>query len=156
MENEPNTNNLSIIKLKIHELNNNVKNDKDIKPATYDLSSESTQEPPNNDDVITYIVPKFSDGLINDLTSDTNIIYNKNYKTETYKNNAIFYIQLTHQGRAVKLYAYGYKPDGYKNIDNLGNMYFVSADWFIMSSFNPFTQDQFYKLMLLMYNFKEC
>ena len=88
MDSEPNTNNLNAINLKIHELNNNVKNDKDIKPATYDQSSESTQEPPNND-VINYIVPKFSDGLINDLTSDNNIIYNKNYKTETYKNNAL-------------------------------------------------------------------
>ena len=32
MDSEPNTNNLSTINLKIHELNNNVKNDKDIKP----------------------------------------------------------------------------------------------------------------------------
>ena len=155
MDSEPNTNNLSTINLKIHELNNNVKNDKDINPATYDQSSESTQAPTNND-VITYIVPKFSDDLINDLTDDNNIIYNKNYKLETYKNKALFHIQLTHQGREVKLYAYGYKPDGYKNIDNLGNMYFVCADWFLMSGFAPFTQDQFYKLMSLMYNFKEC
>ena len=153
MENEPNTNNLNVINLKIHELNNNVKN-KDIKPATYDQSSESTHDPQSGDDVINYIVPKFSDDLINDLTDINNIIYNKNYKLETYKNKALFYIQLTHQGREVKLYAYGYKPNGYKNIDNLGLIYFVSTEWFLISGFAPFTQDQFYKLMSLMYNFK--
>ena len=77
MENEPNTNNLNVINLKIHELNNNVKN-KDIKPATYDQSSESMHDPQSCDDVINYIVPKFSDDLINDLTDINNIIYNKN------------------------------------------------------------------------------
>ena len=143
----PNTNNLSITNLKIHDLNNNVKN-KDIKPTVCDHSSESTR------DDINYIVPKFSDDLINDLTDINNIIYNKKYKLETYKNKALFYIQLTHQGREVKLYAYGYKPNGYKNIDNLGLIWFVSKEWFLISGFAPFTQDQFYKLMSLMYNFK--
>ena len=100
-----------------------------------------------------YIVPEFNDALIKDLTNDKDIIYNKNYKPETYKNDALFYIKLTHGGRTVILTAYGYKPHGYKHIDNLGNMYFVSNDWFIMSSFNPFTQAQFYKLMATMYYF---
>ena len=155
MESEPNTNNLSIINLKIHELNNNVKSDKDIKPPTYDLHSESTQEPPNNDDVITYTVPEFSDGLINDLTNDNDIIFNKNYKPETYKNKALFYIYLTHEGRTVTLYAYGYKPEGYKHIDNLGNLYFGCADWFILDIFNPLTQKPFYKLTPIIYYFNK-
>ena len=154
MENEPNTNNLNVINLKIHDLNNNVKN-KDIKPATYDQSSESTHDPQSCDGLISYIVPEFSDGLINDLTNDNDIIFNKNHKPETYKNKALFYIYLTHEGRTVTLYAYGYKPEGYKHIDNLGNLYFGCADWFIMSSFNPLTQNQFYKLMSVIYYFNK-
>ena len=108
------------------------------------------------DDVIKnlYVIPEFSDELIYDLTDENGIIYNTNHKQETYKNNALFYIYLTHKGRTVKLYAYGYnKPEGYKHIDNLGNMYFVCDDWFLMSSFNPFTKEQFYKLMFMLYNF---
>ena len=100
-----------------------------------------------------YVIPEFSDALINDITNDKDIIYNKNYKLETYKAQALFYIKLTHAERAVTLYAFGYKPDGYKNMDSLGNMYFVCNDWFIMSSFNPFKQEQFYKLMATMYCF---
>ena len=101
------------------------------------------------------MVPEFSDGLINDLTNDNDIIFNKNHKPETYKNKALFYIYLTHEGRTVKLYAYGYKPEGYKNIDNLGNLYFVCADWFIMSSFNPLSPAQFYILMSVIYYFNK-
>ena len=157
MENEQNTNNLNVINLKTHNLNNTVKN-KDIRPATCDQSNESTHDPqsdPQSDDETNYIIPKFSDDIINDLEDDNNIIFNKNHKPETYKNKALFYIYLTHEGRTVTLYAYGYKPEGYKHIDNLGNLYFGCADWFLMSGFAPFTHSQFYKLMLLMYNFKE-
>ena len=100
-----------------------------------------------------YVIPEFNTELIYDLTDADGIIYNTNYKHETYKNNALFYIYLTHDKKTVKLYAYGYKPEGYKHIDNLGNMYFVCAEWFIMSSFNPFTKEQFYKMMFIMYNF---
>ena len=107
------------------------------------------------DDVIKniYVIPEFSDALINDLTDENHIIYNQNHKQETYKNNALFYIYLTHEGRTVKLYAYGYKPEGYKHIDNLGNMFFVCNEWFILDIFNPFTKEQFYKLMFMLYNF---
>ena len=103
-----------------------------------------------------YVIPEFSDALIDDITNDKDIIYNKNYKLETYKAQALFYIKLTHAERAVTLYAFGYKPDGYKNMDSLGNMYFVCNEWFIMSGFSPFTQAQFYNLMTIMYNFCPC
>ena len=156
MESELNTNNL-----KIHELNNgviDVIHTRCITPAIkklidiYEQSSESTQA--SKHDVIDYIVPEFNDDLINDLTNDKDIIENKNYKPETYKNKAWFYIKLTHGERVVNLFAVGHKPpSGYKHVDNLGNMYFVSDDWFIISGFSPFTQTQFYKLMETMYCF---
>ena len=139
--------------LKIHESKNGVEPNKHAKVCeqTEDQSTQASI----CDGLITYMVPEFSDGLINDLTNDNDIIFNKNHKPETYKNKALFYIYLTHEGRTVTLYAYGYKPEGYKHIDNLGNLYFGCADWFLMSGFAPFTHSQFYKLMLLMYNFKE-
>ena len=107
------------------------------------------------DDVIKhlYVIPEFSDELIYDLTDENHIIYNTNHKQETYKNNALFYIYLTHDKRTVKLFAYGYKPLEYKHIDNLGNMFFVCSDWFILDIFNPFTKEQFYKMMFMLYNF---
>ena len=30
-----------------------------------------------------YVIPEFSDALINDITNDNDIIYNKKYKPET-------------------------------------------------------------------------
>ena len=137
--------------LKIHESKNGVEPNKHAKVC------EQTEDQSTQASICygltAYMVPEFSDELINDLTNENDIIFNKNYKQETYKNNALFYIYLTYKGRTVKLYAYGYKPEGFKNIDNLGNLYFVCAEWFILDIFNPLTQGQFYKLTPIIYNF---
>ena len=100
-----------------------------------------------------YVIPEFSDTLIDDITNDNDIIYNKNYKQETYKAQPLFYINFTRNERTIKLFAFGYKPDKYKNIDNLGNLYLVSDDWFVISGFQPFKKEQFYKLMFIIYYF---
>ena len=101
-----------------------------------------------------YVIPEFNTELIYDLTDADGIIYNTNYKHETYKNNALFYIYLTHDKKTVKLYAYGYKPpEGYKHIDNLGNMFFVCSERFILGGYTPFNKEQFYILMFILYNF---
>ena len=108
MESELSTNNC-----KIHELNNgviDVIHTRCITPAIknlidiYEQSSQSTQA--SKHDIIDYIVPEFNDDLIDDLTNDKDIIYNKGYKPETYKNKALFYIKLTHGGRTVTLFAF--------------------------------------------------
>ena len=136
--------------LKIHESKNAVKH-----PKSCERPEDQSTQASICDGLTAYMVPEFSDELINDLTNDNDIIFNKKYKQETYKNDALFYIYLTHGGRTVKLYAYGYKKGGFENIDNLGNLYFVSADWFILDIFNPLTQKQFYKLTPIIYYFNK-
>ena len=99
-----------------------------------------------------YNIPEFNEELINNLTNDNNIIYNKKHKQETYLNNALFYMLYTKNGRTVKINAYGYKPPNYKYIEQLGNLYFVSCEWFILFKTDPFNINQFYKLTDIIYN----
>ena len=100
-----------------------------------------------------YNIPEFNDELINDIEDDKDIFYNKHYKQDTYKGEALFYINWTCGDRKFIIKAYGYKPDGYKHIDNLGNMYFVSNTYFVLMGREPFNIDQIYKLTNTMYCF---
>ena len=152
---------LSTKNLKIHELNNgviDVMQTRCITPAIkkiIDIYEQSTNTQTSTQDLIDdiYIIPEFSDELINDLINDKDIIYNKNYKQETYKNHALFYKKWTRKGRTVTLKAYGYKPTAYKYIEHLGNLYFASNEWFLIYDFEPFVAEQFYKLTDTMYCF---
>ena len=123
----------------------------DIYEQTTTASAEDqtgAEEEENN-----YVIPEFSNVLIDDLTNDKEIIYNKHYKQDTYKGKALFYINWTKRGRTVRLNAYGYKPDGYKHIENLGNLYFASEKWFVLMGISPLTIEQFYKLTNTIYCF---
>ena len=53
-----------------------------------DIYEQSTQASTTDK----YNVPEFNEELINNLTNDNNIIYNKKHKQETYLNNALFYM----------------------------------------------------------------
>jgi hypothetical protein len=102
-----------------------------------------------------YITPQFTDELINELTNDKNIIYNKNYKPKTYLNNALFYMLWKYKEREVKIYAYGYKPNNYKYVEQLGNLYFSANEWFVLFRTEPFNINQFYKLVDIIYEFEQ-
>jgi hypothetical protein len=98
-----------------------------------------------------YNMPLFNDELINDLTNDRDIIYNKNYRQDTYLNNALFYMLWKYNGREVKIYAYGYRPTNYKYVEQLGNLYFSSNEWIVLFGTAPFNIQQFYKLVDIIY-----
>lgn len=127
---------------------------KDVKPAIkkyIDIFEQSTSAS-NTTEQDTYKPPQFNDAIIDNLECEKDIIYNKNYKQETYLKNALFYIKWHNQNKEVKIYAYGYKPSNYKYIQQLGNLYFSSNDFFILFRCEPFNTKQFYKLMDIIYN----
>jgi len=127
------------------------KTDQDIYEQTTTATIEDQMGADLDDNL--YVIPEFCDALIDDLNNDNDIIFNKHYKEDTYKNEALFYINYTEKGRTVRLEAYGYKPEGYKHIDNLGNMYFVSNTYFVLMGREPFNIEQFHKLANIMYCF---
>ena len=99
-----------------------------------------------------YEVQEFNEDIINNLENETEFIYNKNYKQETYFNQPLFYINYNFNNKNVVLYAYGYKPANYKYVDNLGNLYFFSNTPFSLFRCEPFNTKQFYKIMDIIYN----
>ena len=105
----------------------------------------------NTEEQHLYNIPEFTADLINNLTNEGEIIYNKNHKDDTYLNNALFYMLWTNHGRTVKLYAYGYKPTNYKHIKQLGNLYFGCSDWFVLFTIDPFNSNEFHKLTDIIY-----
>ena len=98
-----------------------------------------------------YEVPEFDNEFINDLTNEEHIIYNTKYKQETYLNQPLFYINYIYNNKKTILYAHGYKPDNYKFIDKLGNLYLCSNKPFYLTGSEPFKHEQFYKLMYIIY-----
>ena len=144
------------IKNKNKHKNKDIEEIKDFKEMNiYEQTTTATTEDQTGaeEEDNLYVIPEFSNVLIDDLNNDNDIIYNKHYKEETYKNEALFYINYTEKGRTVKLLAFGYKPEGYKHMGNLGNMYFVSNTYFVLMRCEPFNMEQFYKLTNIMYCF---
>ena len=92
-----------------------------------------------------YYTPEFKDELIECLTNDKHIIYNKYYKQDTYLNKALFYMLWNYNGREVKIYAYGHRPHNHKYVEQLGNLYFSADEWFVLFRTEPFNRSQFYK-----------
>lgn len=128
------------------------KKGKTIKPSIknlIDIYEQSTQA--STTDNNKYTVPEFNDGLIDDLTSDEHIIYNKQFKQETYLNQPLFYINYNYNNKTNTLYAHGHRPDNYKFIDKLGNLYLCSNKPFYLTGCEPFKHEQFYKLMYIIY-----
>ena len=98
-----------------------------------------------------YEVQEFNSELINDITTDEHIIYNTKFKQETYLNQPLFYINYTYRDKTSCLYVFGYKPDSYKFVDNLGNLYLCSNTPFYLTGCEPFKCEDFYKLMFIIY-----
>ena len=73
------------------------------------------------------------------------------FKQETYLNQPLFYINYTHNNKVITLNVYGYKPDNYKFIDKLGNLYIASNKPFYLIGCEPFKPEEFYKLMYIIY-----
>ena len=96
-------------------------------------------------------MPEFNIELIDDLTNEEQIIYNKQFKQETHLNQPRFYVNYTYNNKTATLYAHGYKPKKYKFIGNLGNMYVCSNKPFRLTGCEPFKHEQFYKLMYIIY-----
>ena len=61
-----------------------------------------------------YEVQTFNEDIIRNLDKDWEIIYNRNYKQDTYCNQPLFYINYNLNNKNIVLYAYGYKPANYK------------------------------------------
>ena len=141
--------------LNAHELNENLNHvikHKNIKPSIkkiIELNEQSTRASTTEDS--TYTVPEFNDELIDNLTNDEHIIYNRHYKQETYLNQPLFYINYTYNNKNITLYAHGHKPENYKFIDNLGNLYLCSNKPFYFTGCEPFKHEQFLKLMYIIY-----
>ena len=151
------TDNLNYVNLtnNINECLKNNKQTKQIKPAIKKLMDkyECTETESTKDTETDYYnIPEFSDGLIECLKSDKNIIYNQYYKQDTYLNKALFYMLWNYNGRSVKIYSYGYRPNNYKYVEQLGNLYFCANEWFILCETEPFNINQFYKLVDIIYN----
>jgi len=157
-----NTLNITLKKAPLNELNlglntlNDKLNDaiqkKSVKPSIRKLINiyeQSTQA--STEDGETYNAPEFNSELIDDLTNEEHIIYNRNFKQETYLNQPLFYINYTYNNKIIKLYAHGHKPDNYKFIDNLGNLYLCSNKPFYLIGCEPFKPEEFYKLMYIIY-----
>jgi hypothetical protein len=150
------TDNLNFVNLtnNIKECLKHNKQPKQIKPAIKNLMDkyEHTETDSTRDtETDSYYIPEFNDDLINVLTNNKDIIYNKNYKQETYLNNALFYMLWRYEEREVKIYAYGYRPTNYKYVEQLGNLYFSANEWFILFRTEPFNIQQFYKLVDVIY-----
>ena len=131
---------------------NDVIQKKSVKPSIkklIDIYEQSTQA--STADGETYNTPEFNSELIDDLTNEEHIIYNKKFKQETYLNQPLFYINYTHNNKVIALNVYGYKPDNYKFIDKLGNLYIASNKPFYLIGCEPFKQEYFYKLMYIIY-----
>jgi len=141
--------------LNAHELNENLNHvikHKNIKPSIkkiIELYEQSTRASITEDS--TYKIPEFNNELIDYLTNDEHIIYNKHYKQETYLNQPLFYINYTYRNKTIALYAHGHKPDNYKFIDNLGNLYLCSNKPFYFTGCEPFKHEHFLKLMHIIY-----
>jgi hypothetical protein len=138
-------------------LTNNIKEclkRKQIKPAIKNLMDkyEHTETDSTRDTETDYYnIQEFKDELIECLTNDKHIIYNKYYKQDTYLNKALFYMLWNYNGREVKIYAYGHKPNNYKYVEQLGNLYFSANEWFVLFRTEPFNINQFYKLVDTIY-----
>ena len=141
--------------LNAHELSENLTNvikHKNIKPSIkkiIELYEQSTRASITEDS--TYKIPEFNNELIDYLTNDEHIIYNKHYKQETYLNQPLFYINYTYRNKTIAIYAHGHKPDNYKFIDNLGNLYLCSNKPFYFTGCEPFKHEHFLKLMHIIY-----
>ena len=104
------------------------------------------------DTLTNYTIPEFSTELIEDLTNEEHIIYNKNFKEETYLKEALFYMDYTTiNNKTVKLTMYGYKPEGYKFLHNLGNLYIAYNSPFYLIGIEPFKAPDFHKLANIVY-----
>ena len=114
-----------------------------------DIYEQSTQA--TTADGETYNAPEFNSELIDDLTNEEHIIYNRKFKQETYLNQPLFYINYTYNNKTVKLNIYGYKPEDYKFIDKIGNLYIASNKPFYLIGGEPFKPEEFYKLMYIIY-----
>ena len=131
---------------------NDVIQKKSVKPSIkklMDIYEQSTQA--TTADGETYNAPEFNSELIDDLTNEEHIIYNKKFKQETYLNHPLFYINYTYNNKTVKLNIYGYKPEDYKFIDKIGNLYIASNKPFYLIGCEPFKPEEFYKLMYIIY-----
>ena len=133
--------------LNAHELNENLNHvikHKNIKPSIkkiIELYEQSTRASITEDS--TYKIPEFNNELIDYLTNDEHIIYNKHYKQETYLNQPLFYINYTYRNKTIAIYAHGHKPDNYKFIDNLGNLYLCSNKPFYFTGCEPLNTNIF-------------
>ena len=151
---QPTLNDYNLSIRDLHDKIDDVIKKRDIKPAIkkyVDIYEQSTQASATSEQQQYYNVPEFNEQLIDNLTNEGNIIYNKRYKQETYLNNALFYILWNYKGWQVKIYAYGFKPSNYTYVEQLGNLYFVSNKWFILFKCEPFNITQFNKLVDVIY-----
>ena len=100
--------------LGLHELHNNINNV--IKRKKYNTYEEAVKNIKKNNclDVLEcstcassydlkshYTPPYLNDTIIYNLVKEDNIIYNKEFKTETYKNLPLFLINFTISGSAI-------------------------------------------------------
>ena len=123
----------------------------------YDLTTEyKTSSVVSTDTVTTpdnfnYVPPLLSDDIINSLTKDNNIIFNKYLKNDTYYNKPLFYINFRLDGTNLNntVYVYGYNPGNYTYYVCKNGLYLCSNNPFFFLGIAPFTLKQYYTLINL-------
>ena len=105
----------------------------------------------DNSDYLNYEPQLLNDDIINSLTKDNNIIYNKHIKDDTYYNKPLFDINFCLDGTNINnmFYAYGYNPGNYKYIVCKYDLYLCSNNAFFFLGVAPFSLKQYYTLINL-------
>ena len=118
------------------------------KPTLYE---ESTRASTYLNEYFNYAPPLLSDEIINNLCKEDDIIFNTEFKEETYNNKPLFYINFSIDGTGInnKIYVFGYNPGEYNYVINKYGLYFCCNAPFFYLGIAPFTLQQYYKLINL-------
>jgi len=113
-----------------------------------DCSTCATSEDLKN----AYVPPLLNDNIICNLVKEDNTIYNKEFKTATYNNMPLFFVNFTISGTTIytAVYVFGYKPlQKYNYMVCKFGLYFCSNLPFFFIGIDPFTLKQYYTLIQL-------
>ena len=123
-----------------------IKKNNNVDPL--DCSTCATSEDLKSD----YSPPLLNDNIIYNLVKEDNIIYNKEFKTDTYKSHPLFFVNFNVSDTTINttVYAFGYKPlQKYNYMVCKFGLYFCSNLPFFFIGIDPFTLKQYYTLIQL-------